>query len=611
MRHGQGGVRLEYVSRVARTAAKAGATLIALATITLTANAQTTTIYLDYDGHEEFDYGNVGHIDLGGFVGSANDRDEIQQRLEEDFAPFDVVFTTEEPSEIDGGYDLSPPWRRVIRLAIGGNVTELGFRGGIATTPFDTNAVFVAESNSGGRRSNAHIATNAAHELGHAFGHVALQLPHATLSNYLSHYVGAPFTGTSSNPLARIEHNLTADEKTQIMGGLQGDTFRTIWWKDFNVAKGFRLGGDWSNPDDWIWMWQDDVLSLAAVLGLRADDHGDTPSTGSGLRTRNTIMGPILEGSGIVEMNGVSWPGMCPPVPLWFSCPESDNHSPGPEGQSVVLATQKDFFRFDIPIMNWTEAPPRVEIRVNTVSERLVARYGSAVDLNAENLDAELEVWFEDPSQGWMNVTGVGFRQDGLHDSYVRWTADAVNLTTGSYALAVKSAGGYGDLGSYDVSVAGFEGLVVEAGDDPWPGGGGGVLIPPDQIDRLFERLRGMREGFEVVGLLTAVAERGAQWALDAENRFDIAEAKSTAVLVDSALKQSTPRQVVSSFIDWRSVDRDPDELMLRLEEVLRRIDFGETAPRDDSDREAPWIWPLSFEAHDHEECEEAIEVGE
>ena len=248
------------------------------------AGAQTTTIYLDFDGHEEHDYGNVGHIDLGGFVGSTDDRAEIQQRLEEDFAPFDVTFTTQEPWGIEDGYALQPSWRRIIRVAIGGTVAELGNRGGIATTPFATNAVFVAESNSGGRRRNDHIATNAAHELGHAFGHVALRLPHATLSNYLSHYVAGP----SSHPLARVDHNLTADEKTQIMGGPQGRSFRTIWWRDMDVAKGFRLGGDPLDRDDWVWMWQDDILSLAAVLGLRPDDHGDTPTTASALRARST-----------------------------------------------------------------------------------------------------------------------------------------------------------------------------------------------------------------------------------------------------------------------------------------------------------------------------------
>ena len=464
MEHGQGETCLENLKRLA-----GAATLAAAALVAQTAIAQTTTIYLDFDGHEELDYGNVGHIDLGGFVGSADDRSEIQQRLEEDFAPFDVIFTTQEPSRIDDGYALSPSWRRVIRVAIGGHVSEIGNRGGLATTPLVTNTVFVAESNNLGRRRNDHIATIAAHELGHAFGHVATSLPHATLANYLSHYVPGP----SSHPLARADHNLTVHGKTQIMGGPQGTSYRTLWWQDFDVAKGFRLGGDPNDPDDWTWLWQDDVLSLTAVLGLRSDDHGDTPTTATALNTRHTPTGPVLEASGIVEMNGASWGGMCPPVPQWFSCPESEDHFPGPDGQSVVLALQRDFFRFDISGIQWTSAPPRVEISVTTMTERLIAAYGSGIVPNAENLDADLEIWFNDPAQGWTDVTLAGFRRDSLDESVARWEGDAVNLRIGEYALAVKSSGGYGDLGAYDVSVAGYEGLTVEARGRALRGGGG------------------------------------------------------------------------------------------------------------------------------------------
>jgi hypothetical protein len=112
------------------------------------------------------------------------------------------------------------------------------------------------------------------------------------------------------------------------------------------------------DPADWLWAWQDDVVSLAAALGLRADDHGDTPETGSAMAayTGSLPAGQTrVVASGVVEMNGMSWPGLCPPVPLWRSCPpyppEDDGYPPvGTDdlGQNVVFALARDFFRFNV-----------------------------------------------------------------------------------------------------------------------------------------------------------------------------------------------------------------------------------------------------------------------
>ena len=77
------------------------------------------------------------------------------------------------------------------------------------------------------------------------------------------------------------------------------------------------------------------------------------------------------------------------------------------------------------------------------------------------------------------------------------------------------------------------------------------------------------------------------------------------------ALRQAKPLDVVASFVDWSSVEGDPEELRLQLEEALQQIDFGEPAPQADSHADLPWIWEVTLESHDDdgENCQEVIEV--
>lgn len=570
---------------------KASALLLAVVSCVLSALAfatrteAQTVIYLDFDSHSEMSYGSVGPISVPAFQGGNALQQEIERRVAEDLAPFDVVLTTTAPANIDQGFAYG------IRAVIGGSFYDLGGRSGLATDPLQQNVVWAVEHNSQGLPLSAReIAGTVSHELAHAFGHIALDLASGNLMAYLSHYHAAP---NPSNPLARADHNLLSQGKTQILGGPRGSIYRDIWWTHPWVAKGFRVGGNVLDPNDWTWAWQDDILSLAAVLGLRDDDHGDTPTTGSRMLPYSGMLGSLetgVEGSGIVEMNARSWPGLCPPTPRWLSCPE-DGEYPGPEGQGVVLAVQKDFFRFDATAASSNNGQPWLEVTVETLD--------GATNGSAGNLDSDLEVWFDDPAAGWVEITAQGLRTDSPTDRWARWADSRTTTLLGQYAVAVKSAGEYGDLGGYRVIARGKNGLVVEPPESAFAAGGG-LRARDSQISRLIDRLVELRRQDEVVALLGRVADVGVGLAVaEAEAGKQVPPRKETAGLIDGALRQTSVLRVIDGLIDWASVTpKESAQLREGLERAIDTIELEPRLPRQ-PETEAPRAKPVQLQGAD------------
>lgn len=556
-----------------------------------------TVVYLDFDGHTEPSYpdgsGTIT-ITVPAFSGSSAEKNEIQARLEEDFAPFDISVTRTPPAGIDQGFGNA---NHRLRIVIGGSHQDIGNRTGFATNPYVRNTVWSTEFlGDGTRRSPREIANTAAHEAGHAFGHAAASdRPEWATRSYLAHYI-AKLGPTDPNPLAQNSHNLLAAGKTEIMNGPRGSV-RDIWWRDARVAKAVRpkpAGADpiqWvSDPDNWIWGNQDDIRSIAGAVGARTnDDHPGAPHSGTPLTAFGGQLpahATRLTGSGLVEINGISWPGMCPPVPLWLPC-ECSEPTPGSPvgetcggGQGVVLALQRDFFRFDIA--NITQPLPnrraRLELRVDNL-DAIVA------GIHPGNLDADLEVWFDDSSgiwnagcgnsnrswQGWIEITDCGLRPDGAGDYWAEWRADGTGssavLVPGSYAVAVKSAGGYGDLGHYQVRADGVDGLEVEAvrySVRPSLG------LQPEAVIDAIERLE---LAVELLPLLAQLAEYGLADPEEASKSGPPPASKTALKVADAAIQQTSLLHLASSLIAWDELDKyQQADAFERLQRALERL---------------------------------------
>ena len=230
-------------------------------------NADTTTIHLDFDGHEE-EIRVGGGGPLGGLLGdnfiqtkaepysrdsdtttfSDSDRngmEEIWALVAEDFAPFNVNVTTVEPRRFS---------EKAMRVVIGGSWRDWYGReaGGVAYTGINHLVFVFSESRSTG--APASVAITVSHEVGHAFG-----LDH---QEWYDAEGGQPADllafdpefnpGQRHGPGSKIEA-----EWAPIMGDGDG---RTTWHK-----------GPTSSPN----RIQDDMEILSKRLGYRPDDHGD------------------------------------------------------------------------------------------------------------------------------------------------------------------------------------------------------------------------------------------------------------------------------------------------------------------------------------------------
>ena len=241
-------------------------------------------IYLDFNGHTTSDPSwNNGiafttpAFDINGNPSSFSnlELERIQfiwARVAEDFAPFNVDVTTEDPGinalRNTGGSDTQ--WG--IRAVIGGSVTDwfdpFGGAVGVAnlgsfTWDTDTPAFIFSEDNSNGAEKPT--AETISHEVGHTLGlnHDGRGAPY-----YEEYYEG---------------HGSGATGWAPIMG-----------FSDFQPVTQWSRG-EYPNADN-----KEDDLTIITTengFGFRNDDHGNSSSTASGL----TVSGSAVSGSGIIE----------------------------------------------------------------------------------------------------------------------------------------------------------------------------------------------------------------------------------------------------------------------------------------------------------------------
>jgi hypothetical protein len=382
-------------------------------------------VYLDFDGYCEDNYLVRGlpaetwpPFDTSSDPNAIRD---IWERVAEDFAPFDVDVTTQYPSNMgehffwdsDAGERLSG-----IRVVITGADLLTG-HGRSPEHPLPYNVAYVdqfaRQSGVLQRRSNRAVAQTVSHELGHTF------------SFYLSDVTGASL-GLSHYTLPR--HNLTAQHKTPILGLAANE--RDIWWKDSMVAVVGENGAVVHRP-------QEDMMVLWAATDFRADDHRDeaglaTPLVSSGGATS-------LAGRGIVTMNAASFPSSCaiwgdPAHPVCYFWRQAHGPQPG-------LLDDEDFFRFR------TANAGTFEVRALTINNP-----GS--DFTRANLDAEIELWRKPAGGAWTRLPSTAFTRLSLPDDLSVGISVTESSASGAeYAVAIKSAGRYGDLGQYSVTATG------------------------------------------------------------------------------------------------------------------------------------------------------------
>ena len=239
-------------------------------------------IYLDFDGHttsgtswnSSYNGGNDIVTSAYSFQGDSSFTDAektriqyIWQRVAEDFLPFDVDVTTEDPGveglRRSGGGDTAYG----IRVVIGGNGSWYGSAGGVAYVgSFDWSSdtpTYVFEDNLG-NGNEKFTAEAISHEVGHTLG--------------LSHD-GQGGSGYYQG------HGSGATGWAPIMGsGYYKDL--TQWSK-----------GEYNNANQ----TQDDlsIITTTNGFGYRTDDYGNTNGTAGNL----VINGTSATGSGIIERN--------------------------------------------------------------------------------------------------------------------------------------------------------------------------------------------------------------------------------------------------------------------------------------------------------------------
>ena len=236
----------------------------------------TKTIFLDFDGHitSSTSWNNRNHpdlitkaFDIDGNVNIFSDAEltriqQIWQRVAEDFAPFGIDVTTQDP-----GFDALTntgmgDTRWGTRVAIGGSYKDWygGAAGGVAylnnfgMAAYGPSFVF---SDNLGKGNEKYTAEAISHEAGHTLGLGHDGTP--TSSYYQGHGAWAPIMGT---------------------GYYKGVT----QWSQGEYANARNV--------------QDDVATIANGrngTGFRADDHGNSAATA------RTLSGPSLSQFGTIE----------------------------------------------------------------------------------------------------------------------------------------------------------------------------------------------------------------------------------------------------------------------------------------------------------------------
>ena len=272
---------VEFVAAISDDASEAAPPHPLADTFLLHSNpGASKVVYLDFDGHTTTgtqwndNYGDpivtpAYTLDSDSSSFSDTEKERIQrvwERVSEDFLPFDVNITTEDPGVAaltnSGGNDNE--WG--VRVVTGEN-TWYGSAGGVAyrdSFSWDSDTpVFVFNT------SESNVAETASHEIGHALG-----LGHDGRTNPFEVYYGGHGAGTT--------------RWTSIMGG--GFGIGLVQWSK----------GEYPNANN----TQDDLdiivnpsTSPNNGFGYRADDHGSSVGSASSLVVTS---GTTLFGEGIV-----------------------------------------------------------------------------------------------------------------------------------------------------------------------------------------------------------------------------------------------------------------------------------------------------------------------
>lgn len=382
-------------------------------------------VYLDFNGHVEpnpasraLAYGRLTPFDTQGNPDAIRD---IWARVAEDFAPMDVDVTTEAPPNMGPGFFWTAPdgsTRSGLRIVIHGGDALDGDGKSYGDT-LDYNTVYVDQfTSSGGRNDARKLAQVSSHEAGHAFSFTTSDLSVGSFG--LSHY-----------RLPRHNSLVFTHHKTQLMG-THADV-RDIWWTDPAVEV-LDLNGNT------VLRQQEDLLSLLPVCGFRADDHGDVIAQASPLRVVAENGNDTLGGLGIISMNTRSFPSSCAPWgdPAHPMCSYHRRAQREPH-----LKEDLDFFRFRAANAGI------FEIEVRTINDRVP-------NATMANLDAELEVWRKLTDGSWVQLgSNVVLVLHGPSDLFAHVRVTESSSRGGEYAVAVKSAGEYGDLGQYTITAKG------------------------------------------------------------------------------------------------------------------------------------------------------------
>jgi hypothetical protein len=348
------------------------------------------TVYLDFDGHHEDQWGNINfpndpeaeiwnNVDTPKFNLDWDNRHfsdlekqymhQIWQCVAEDFSIFNINVTTVEPPASELG--------RTIRVCIGGSDMDWygESAGGISVLgSFKDqalqNVVYVFSDEFSNARSMADCASQ---EVGHSLG-----LDHQRIwDNYNGEIVE--------------EYNHGTYEKAPIMGNSYNSQ-RSLWWYDPHAENG--------------WTKQDDISQILntniGVVELRADDHGSSFQTATNVTNINAGI------NGIITSNG--------------------------QGLGS-LPNDRDAFNVTLPgtsvMKNWV-----VTVEVNGYSA---------------NLDAKLQVYRYDGPVGKGGSYAKPPQLVGTYDN-INDLGAFFNLGNGgAFMIVVSSHGEYGDLGQYTV----------------------------------------------------------------------------------------------------------------------------------------------------------------
>jgi sugar lactone lactonase YvrE len=243
------------------------------------------TIYLDFDGHFEAQWGSFTNIttpvyDIDNDLTTFSDAELNNiylawQKAAEDFAPFNINVTTVEPPELAAGVPESAANGVALRVAIGGdNSWWMSGSAGVALMNSFTNSqvntvyVFPRSISADFIRAQQYIGDLASHEAGHGFG-LDHQSSYDSSGNKIAEYYGG--NGT--------------------WGPLMGYVYAgaTITWHNGTSGIGPTV-------------YQDDMAIIAGAtngFGYRTDDHGNTLSSASPLSSSGTDW----TGTGLIETN--------------------------------------------------------------------------------------------------------------------------------------------------------------------------------------------------------------------------------------------------------------------------------------------------------------------